>query len=521
MNRFLISVLVFPTVLLLHGSIAAQTVADYRDVTSFDKLCELAKSTAAAPFSGRTELPKAFRDLSYEQFREIQFRHESATWFESDLPFWLETFHRGFVQKDRVELFTIADGKTRSIPFSTSHFSYGNLPSNIEVPEDLGHAGLRVAGRFTPEGDGQEMLTFIGSSYFRGRSAETVYGSSARGLAIDIATERTEEFPFFRAFWIAKPEAQDHHLVVLALMDSPAVSGAYQFRFLPGQVESKVHVTARLSFRDGVDQRKIGLAPLTSMWIWGDGLAGPAKDKRPSVHDADGLLIRSGDEWTWRPFARHPYPSVSHQCVATLSGFGVMQRNRAFFHYDDHNAKYHLRPSVWITPTKPWVNGRVELLELPGAHEGIDNIGAYWVPDQPLENGQPIELDYEVAFFPGDHSDEKLGRATNLSVDRLSSSESITITVRFAGGPLADLSAEHAPLATFRVRDATIQSYRLKRTDTGDWITDVTLEPLSEAPMDLRLQLTQADKPLTESLWYLCPVKQPEFQYPQVYTRTE
>ncbi len=91
-----------------------------------------------------------------------------------------------------------------------------------------GHAGIRFVGRFTPDSDLDEMLTFLGSSYFRGRSGFTLYGSSARGLAINIGMNEPEEFPKFISFWVVRPEVNDSKLHLLALLDSPTVSGAYR-----------------------------------------------------------------------------------------------------------------------------------------------------------------------------------------------------------------------------------------------------------------------------------------------------
>ena len=71
----------------------------------------------------------------------------------------------------------------------------------------------------------------------------------------------------------------------------------------------------------------------------------------PEVHDSDGLLIAGANgEWLWRPLARPAGVSVSRFEYQGLNGFGLMQRDREPSHYRDDEAKYHLRPSVWITP---------------------------------------------------------------------------------------------------------------------------------------------------------------------------
>ncbi|KAA5538530.1 glucan biosynthesis protein G [Roseiconus nitratireducens] len=497
------------------------------DVSNYNLLKEFAKQQAGEPFTPRQPLPKALADLSYEQFREIQFNHERAPW-QDKVPFWFETFHRGYVQQDRVDLFGVEGEEVERFEFSKDDFDYGEAIDRDTIPDDLGHAGVRIVGKFPGRDDVQEMLTFVGSSYFRARSGETVYGASARGLAVNVAMNQDEEFPFFRRFWILKPSRCDETVTVLAQLDSPSLTGAYQFYFRPGTIESTLRVQATLYAReqppeDAVGVEKLGVAPLTSMWIWGDGLDGPPKDNRPGVHDSDGLLIESGEAgWVWRPFTRQPYPSTSFRSVRALLGFGILQRNRAFFHYEDYNAKYHLRPSIWITPDQPWLDGRVELLEIPGAHEGIDNIAAYWVPSKLPEPGEPLELGYSVKFFPGDVSAENyVGRATNFHIDRELPDDQIGLQIRFAGLALQQQPSDRAVDISAEIRDGTLIEQQVQRTETGDYLLDVTFKPSGDGPVDLSLRLVDGSRPLTELFSYLCPRDQPEFVYPSVYTRQE
>ncbi|MFG0266238.1 MAG: glucan biosynthesis protein, partial [Rhodopirellula sp. JB055] len=457
---------------------------DFIDVRDFDSLCELAAERSLAEYVPAPPLPEPLASWQYDDYIKVKFRPERATWFDQGLPFWLETFHRGFVQTDLVELFTLnpsphGEPIVQRIAFSNDDFVYEAPWQKAEIPA-AGHAGFRVVGPFPDRPDAQEMLSFIGSSYFRGRSGDTIYGASARGLALNIAMMQEEEFPDFRAFWIQMPAVDSDQIAILAFMDSPSVTGAYRFHLLPGNEVTRVKVQARIFFRD--QPEKIALAPLTSMWMWGDGLNGPPKDSRPSVHDSDGLLIQTGpEEWSWRAFARQSYPSVTSKDVQSLHGFGLIQRNRAFYHYDDHNARYDKRPSVWIQPDSPWPDGRIELLELPGAHEGIDNLAAYWLPpesslklstapesepdastsdtetstspdtdqntatvsketpgqtsDSPENVSPSLEFAYEVSFFAGDPAKHNvLGRATNQNVTRPDDAgEPIEMEIRFAG----------------------------------------------------------------------------------------
>ena len=361
------------------------------------------------------------------------------------------------------------------------------------------------------------MLTFVGSSYFRSRPDGFSYGASARALAANIAMNQPEEFPVLRAFWVMKPVNHSPSVKMLGLLDSPRVTGAYEFEFTPGTTESKVSVKARLHFRHAIE--KLAIAPITTMWMWGDGFPGPADDNRPAVHDSDGVLMRTEkDGWVWRPFSRHSYPSVSSRPVETLLGFGALQRNNAFFHFEDYNANYHKRPSVYVKPKTPWKNGRIEFGEFPAAHEGIDNIGTYWVFNEPVDITQPMDFEYDVSFLIGDVGEESfVAKATAFTVDRKPSAEAapeipgpIDIEIRFAGEASQTYKHNVMPRLDLKVANGKSPGQSVRLSDTGDFLVNVTIQPDGDAPVDLELFLEHDDKKLTENFSYLCPARQAE-----------
>ena len=142
-----------------------------------------------------------------------------------------------------------------------------------------------------------------------------------------------------------------------ALMDSPSVAGAYRFIIEPGD-STAVEVETSLFFRKS--PKKIGIAPLGSLFLAGQNRTRFIPDYRPQVHDSDGLLIESGESnWIWRPLVN---PAKEHQItdfpVTDLKGFGLMQRDRAFEDYDDLASRFELRPSYWVEPGRHWVPGQ-------------------------------------------------------------------------------------------------------------------------------------------------------------------
>ncbi|EMI54264.1 glucan biosynthesis protein [Rhodopirellula sallentina] len=534
-------------------------------ISEFRDLQEFAKRVAASEYVPEPPLIPVLANMDYEQYREIQFRHEQGVWNDSKHPFWLEFFHRGFVQKDRVNVFAVDQfsrtGTAKQLHYHPSQFRFGGAAADLSVPASVGYAGIKIAGRFEPEGDPQELLTFLGSSYFRSRTADTVYGTSARGLAVNIGMNQDEEFPDFRSFWVQEPSPSDRVVRVLALMDSPSLTGAYEFSVDPGQNVSQMDVRATLYFRDVPN--KVAIAPLTSMWIWGDGLQGPKLDERPSVHDCDGLLIHEGDRWMWRGLARLPYPSVTSTSVNQVHGFGLLQRDRDVEHFRDSNARYHERPSVWVRPNESWGAGRIELLEIPGAHEGIDNIGAYFVSDSPVDANRPLELNYTVFFFseesalssavvPKNESglplltcrefdvqrDDRLirmrfdfNRTAQRYVDEVSAGvSSVEENVSLAAEPEEERLVSDAEniAASDSKFDPLVRLVRGKLVDrkvvqTGDRVSvEIAFEATEDAPIEIEMTLNDADGiPQSETFRYLCPRGTPNFVYPAVYTRQE
>ena len=167
---------------------------------------------------------------------------------------------------------------------------------------------------------------------------------------------RTEEFRILKEFWIEKPKPQSETLTVYALLDSPSAAGAYRFVIHPG-IDLSMEVKARVFFRKGV--RRMGVAPLTSMFFHGDHGDRQFDDFRPEVHDSDGLLIamQSG-EWLWRPLNNPRKVATSVFAGEDIAGFGLMQRDRIFDHYQDLTSMYHARPSTWVEPLGRWDRNR-------------------------------------------------------------------------------------------------------------------------------------------------------------------
>jgi len=363
----------------------------------FDEVAARAQKLARDSYSAPSvDLPKELKELSYDQYRDIRFKPERSIWRGNKLPFEIQLFHPGLYYNAPVKISMVSGGVARPLAFDPNYFDYGKNNLDKSRLKSLGYSGFRVHYPLNRPDYKDELLVFQGASYFRALGAKQRYGLSARGLAIDTALHSGEEFPTFTEFWIEIPAANAKTLTVYALLDSRRVTGAYKFVVKPG-TDTVMDVQARLFLRDNVG--KLGIAPLTSMFYRGSNQDRGGDDYRPEVHDSDGLLLaQSNGEWIWRPLVNPRRLITTSFGTTNPKGFGLIQRRRDFSHYEDLEARYDLRPSVWVEPKGAWGAGRVELVLIPTPYETNDNIAAYWVPNAPPAPGQAMDLQYRMSW---------------------------------------------------------------------------------------------------------------------------
>ncbi|HEX7054987.1 MAG TPA: glucan biosynthesis protein G [Burkholderiales bacterium] len=477
----------------------------------FDAVAGRAAALAAAPYKPPPPLPKELRELDYDQYRDIRFRPDRFLWRDAGLPFEVAFFHEGRYFDQPVRIHEITPAGVRDIAFDPADFDYGTNQLDPEKLRGLGldFAGFRVHYALNTPQYKDEVLVFLGASYFRALGKGQQYGASARGLAVDTAAPSGEEFPRFVEFWLERPAALAATLVVYALLDSRRVTGAYRFILRPG-AQTVVEVKARLFLRDRIG--KLGLAPLTSMYLFGENQRPPYEDYRPEVHDSDGLSMHAGDgEWIWRPLVNPRRLLVTSFAFERLRGFGLMQRDRSFAHYEDTEARHELRPSVWVTPASDWGPGRVELVQIPAPDETNDNIVAYWVPDRPPAPGQPYDMQYRVLWQkdaetrpPGSWvAQTRRGRGYMRKPDN-----SVQLVVDWEG-PVFDRLDAGAKVEAVISADANgeILERNAWRNDvTGGWRMTVRLRRRDDAkPVELRAYLRAGEDAISETWSYVLP----------------
>lgn len=489
---------------------------------TLDYIAKKAEERARKPFrSPKADLPDALKQdqLDYDKYREIRFRHDRALWSQDKLPFNLEFFHPGYLYQEPVHLYEFTLTHLQPIRFVTDFFDYGNLHLAKQIPADTGYAGFRVLYPINAGDKMDEIASFLGASYFRLLGKGQGYGLSARGLAVDCGeNDRPEEFPIFTDWWLGKPHREDTDLRLYAILDSVSCVGAYTFVIHPGET-TIVDVEAVLYFRTeeliqaanpGRKQlNTVGVAPLTSMFWFGENSERKFDDYRPEVHDSDGLLMRMDNgEVLWRPLNNASV--MRHQRFATknIRGFGLLQRDRDFNDYQDIFNHYHKVPSVWVEPHGDWGDGEVHLVELSTTYEGLDNIVAFWAPKDKPQPMQPARFAYTLYWTRETDrslSDNKVV-ATRIGADGRNKNRR-EIAIDFSGPKLAPLSDSNPPIAVASCSEngAITENQVFRNPINGSWRVILKLEPKADNKdtIDIRCTLKKGEEVLTETWTYL------------------
>lgn len=477
----------------------------------FEAVGQIARERAASPFRPASRpLPAELGALDYDGVRDIRWRPERALWREAGLPFEAMFFHLGLYQREPVRVHEITAQGARPLPYDSRDYDFGRNRLEPAAWGDLGHAGFRIHYPLNNAQYKDELVVFLGASYFRALGAGQQYGLSARGLAIDTVGGNGEEFPRFTEFWLERPAAGAAQVVVYALLESPRATGAYRFEIVPG-AQTVTRVRSRLFLRAGAAPiATLGLAPLTSMFFSGENQPRPG-DFRPEVHDSDGLLIESGSgEWLWRPLQNPARPLVNSFALEQLRGFGLMQRDRAFASYEDVEARYERRPSAWVKPLGDWGPGRVELVQLPTPDETHDNVVAYWVPARLPAAGEPLDFAYEVAW-QGDAPQRPPGAWTAQSrrglgyskLDAQARAQQAQYVVDFTGPALDALPADAAVRAvvTADANGRVLEQLTYPNPAGKSWRMTLRVQRVDPArPVELRAFL-QVDKNTLTETW--------------------
>jgi len=419
------------TILLLYLTLRAER----RHHFTFAQVEQMAKQRAEQPYIGMPDalaLAPQLRTLTPEQDAGIFSKETARLWRRKGLPFQIDFYHQ--LNSNPIPhiapRFWIVDSKgvhNSPLPYSPALFNFYKVQTNPPqslvfsppLPNTLGFAGFYVRYPDMAIGSNPGSLdgffSALGASYFRAIAKNQVYGLSGRGISINTSLDdpkHPEEFPVFTDWWLREPSSTATQLVLDAILDGPSVCGAYQFTITPGTTTS-VAINASLYFRKDVE--RLGIDPFSSMYLFGENASDHFNDTaHQEIHDSDGLLIESGKGgWDWQPLSQSDDKRTGAKGyqLQTYSfpedkpkGFGLLQRDRDYQHYQDNAMLYNMRPSAWVTPRDGFEKGEVTLIERPSSDFNTDNVVMFWHPAEPIKAGTHKDFNYTIDFFTDNSS---------------------------------------------------------------------------------------------------------------------
>jgi glucans biosynthesis protein len=192
-----------------------------------------------------------------------------------------------------------------------------------------------------------------------------------------------------------------------------------------------------------------------------------------------------------------------------VRGFGLLQRDRDFEHYQDDQVFYQLRPSAWVEPIGGWGAGVVQQVEIRTEDEVHDNVVAYWSPHGPVQAGSSWSYAYRLHWvaeepFPGEVAHivaTRLGRGGVPGQPH--PPDQHKFAVDFAGGPLEALAPDAKPFVFATASRGTIGNAAvLPVRGTDRWRVFFDLQVTGAEPIDLRMLLQQGENgPALSETW--------------------
>ena len=460
----------------------------------FGQVVARARALAAAPYKAPAQVSKGLRKLDFSQYSKISYAGRVPGW-PVGTPFHIQLYPAGylFTWPETIHIMSGARRITPQLPITVA----GDPKLAARLPKTIPPAGFSA---FTGFGKGpavDEFLSVLGASYFRAVGAGQSWGLSARGVAVDTALpHRAEEFPYFREFWVFASHPGARHLAFCGLLDSPSLTGAYRFVVRPG-ADTVVDIKEVLFERQHV--QRLGIAPLTSMFLQGRFSHHRFDPMVRSAHDSDGLAVALPDDGRlWWPLRDPKRIAIYRFPETNPGGFGLMQRARRAGDYRAYGMHYERRPNAWVTPEGNWGPGHLLLVELPTTTQTNDNISAFWVPKNQPPALTPMTFHYRINWTGDDPRGAHLGYVTAWRrAQRPAHTQ--TYVIDFKGPVLARLSPAALAPVVHAYGPARVVNPWLTRNAAGDIRMQFGVVRTGSAPVTIHAALLQGGKRVTET----------------------
>ena len=290
-------------------------------------------------------------------------------------------------------------------------------------------------------------------------------------------------------------------LVIHALLDSPSAAAAFRFTTRPG---AETIMDTELALYPRTDVGQAGLAPMTSMFLFDANNRTGFDDYRDAVHDSHGLGLLTGQgERIWRTLNNPRALQVSAFQDTSPRGFGLIQRERSFLDYQDLEAVYEKRPSLWVEPIGDWGQGATTLVEIPSDREVNDNMVAFWRPKDKLAAKGEYILSYRLHWCWEPAEDAALAKVTQARCGLSFDQKNRQFVVDFVGGTLKGRGEDAKPDLDLGSDKGRVQNATLQPMPGGDaWRLSFQLATEGQKVIEMHARLLGAGKPISETWIY-------------------
>jgi len=334
-------------------------------------------------------------------------------------------------------------------------------------------------------------------------------GAAAWPVVFFAATGEVISRPMFTSVDVASGTADASEIAIHARFDEELAAGEFDLTIKPFAKRTIVEVSARVTLRRAVGS--IGIAPLSTMFLFSKGSHYGSDDFRAGVHDSDGLWIRSAAaRVTWRSLNNPPLTANSYFSQRDPAAFGFVQRDRAFESYQDQHTAYQDRPSLVASPSDGWGDGFVRLVETPSSSDSSANIMATWMPRAPIRTNAQADWRYQLEWSAGLISPLDVAEVHRLAIGiggvaGVENSDSLRkFVVDFKGPVLEPQNLPAGPLDAYvSVSPGNVQHVSIFAVDEPGTIRlaiDTSIETTD--PVELRAYLIAGGRQLTETWVY-------------------
>lgn len=480
---------------------SAQAAAGSQALASSDfmaRLIKRAQSEAKKPYRNLPTVSSVLTGLDFSRYQALKFQGKVPGWSDAG-PLTPNFYPAGYLFHHPVRFYLLEGSQTIPLQFPVSAFNFDAATAKA-LHGSVPLAGFSVYYPFQSGPDVNEFISFLGASYFRAVGSGQTWGLSARGLAVDTAIpHKAEEFPYFTDFWIEPPKPGSTDLSFYALLDSPSYTGAYHFVVHPGE-QTVVNVNMALFTRRSVT--RLGIAPLTSMYLQGRDGGTRFDPLVRAAHDSDGLSIEvQRQNWIWVPLRNPKRLMVEKLPLKTVKGFGLMQRARKYGDYQAWGMAYEKRPSAWVTPLGgDWEKGSIVLVELPTNNQNNDNITAFWEPDTLPKPGQELRFRYQIAWQGNKQTLPSLGHVVSTRLGHTNGHDQMGV-INYRGQDLDSLPAWVHVQPAVQIDGAAklIKAWVAKNPATGNWRLEFRIHDTGDSSVRVRARLVYDQRVLTET----------------------